>query len=208
VPVSGYTEELYETFTPAGGACIEGTVIRERVPGDTTKHFFAIEDWCTAGAPWLPFIGMNAAFQGKYVRTMSGKSAMTYAIVTTSIIESPQCWYIDVYNWSLGGWEQFWSKCGTNVRGNPAIGWVAWEAYDVTDVGVCPSIKGISAMDIQFYDASLAFGTAAPITDSTYTTDVNANFGSFSCLNTGTYTFTYPWSSSPINSWTMATPNP
>jgi hypothetical protein len=93
-------------------------------------------------------------------------------------------------------------------------GWIIWETYNIVDIGVCPSIAGASALDIRFLDSSSGFGAAYPITNSGYASDVDANeignstFNQALCFSTGTYTFTYPWSSSPTNSWTAATPNP
>jgi len=82
-------------------SCIEGTIISSRLLPDTgPQHLFGFEDQCTTGSPWQPWITMDATFQGKYVRTMSGKSVMTYLIETSSAITSPQCWFLDVYNYT------------------------------------------------------------------------------------------------------------
>ena len=93
-------------------------------------------------------------------------------------------------------------------------GWLIWESYNIVGSGTCPSIKGASALDVRFFDGSSGFGVAYPITNSSYSSDVdpnqigNATYNYALCYSTGTYTFTYPWSSSPTNSWTAATPNP
>jgi len=116
---------------------------------------------------------------------------------------------VDVYNYSLGGWEQFWSSCGTSTLSS-SDGWVVWEAYNIIDTGACPSIKGVSATDIRFLDSSSGFGQANPITNSAYSNDVNGSFATdIPCFDDGGgYSYTFPWSTSPVNSWTAATPNP
>jgi hypothetical protein len=80
--------------------------------------------------------------------------------------------------------------------------------YDVIAAGTCPAVKGASALDIRFLDASIGGGGGYPITNSAYSTDSWLGITDGNCFGTGSYTFTYPWLTSPTNSWTAATPNP
>jgi hypothetical protein len=223
-PLNGATHvDLYApTMLPFGGSCIEATIVTTRSVGDTTTyHLFGWYDWChnpdSTGGGWQSQILMTTTtFQNKYVRTMSGKSVMTISIETVAGPQNPRCWYLDVYNYSTGTWEQFYTSCGSTLMfATPTDqGWVMWETYNLVDGSTCPSIQSVSALDILFEDASSGFGVTNPITNSGYSSDIdpneigNAMFNYALCFHTGTYTFTYPWSSSPTNSWTAATPNP
>jgi hypothetical protein len=214
---SASSTQLFVTGMPPGGTCIEATVLSIRSAlSSQTDHLFGYYDWCGSPGRWQPYLTINSTFLNNYLRTMAGKTVMTVSIETVSGAQNPRCWYLDVYNYNWGTWEQFFSSCGTTTLFVTPTdqGWVQWETYDLIDTGVCPSIAGASALDIRFYDSSSGFGAAYPITNSSYSSKVDANHignstGNMAlCFSTGSYTFTYPWSSSPTNSWTAATPNP
>lgn len=195
------------TVLPPGNSCLESMIWTERLRAeDSTRHYFAYEDWCDTGSD--PVIGfpMDLTFQNHYVRTMNGKPVVSEAIETPSTAVSPRCWYLDLYDYSLGGWVQYAQSCGTSDL-TTGYGWALWEAYNVMTPGYCPAIVSASAIDIRFLDANYT-SSAQPIDASTYSSDVSVGaVQNPPCWSTGDYTFTYPWSSSPTNSWTAATPN-
>jgi len=206
------------TLLPGGGSCIEASIITTRNSGSdtTTYHFFGYYDWCASATGWVDWFPINQTFQNAYVRTADGRPTVTFSVSTVGgYVTPPRCWFVDVYNYTVGGWEQFYSSCGTtNIFTYPQTeGWLMWETYNLVNSSTCPSIQSTRAIDIRLFHAdSYGNGSSFPITDyPQYVTQHGANppYDVALCYGSGAYTFSYPGPSGlPYNSWLAETPNP
>ena len=194
-------------FAPAamapGGACLEMVTWHALEYGNpATQHRQGWADWCGSNQGlFVVFEDIDLLFQSKYVRVFQGKPTVAIAMVTPNTGQTNgQCWYGNIYNYDVGGWEQKAVSCGTS-NNDPVIGWVAWEGYGYDPAGECPTVPRIAADVIQFADPTTA--SWIPITQTTYDVFGPNRFG---CFN-GSYRFKYPGTTVglPANSWLALT---
>lgn len=211
LPVAtGARRSLYApTVLPPGGSCIEATTIYERNPGQPTVRSHGWYDWCNPSN--FPVEDMNATFQAKYVRwnSLHARYTISVSIVTPNTGNlRGQCWFGQLYNYTVGGWEQKAAFCGYSRKPDDN-GWSAWESYSLMSESCYFMIPGLGAYDIQLHLAS----DHQPhyVTDSAFLLNIGSGSNSAQCWRnfpTGNPNlFEYPvGGSSP--SWRAHTPVP
>lgn len=195
------------TLLPPGGSCVEATTIHQRTQNDAaTVHLQGWYDWCGYNRPggvagWYYQQPMDALFFNNYVRTYNGQPAISISIVTPTNYNG--CWYGHLYNYSVGGWEQKISSCGTTQIGHNT-GWTAWESWNL-QYG-CPVLANARATQINFADPRPGQPDWVAITD--HPNDMAVSVGYGPCWSQNTYTFQMPAPGEAANSWLAHTPNP
>jgi hypothetical protein len=179
------------TSMPAGGSCVETVTAHYRYSGmASTVHGHGFWDHCVANG-WVTFETMDATWQGKYVRTMDGEGRYFTQVYRTS----DGCWNGELYNYSLGRWEQKARVCGTWSRTD---GWTMWESHYLMDVAkACPSFPHIRSSSIQILTSG---GWQFLGTSSTYQSQLGP---SGMCWTNGTYQFRVNVAN---HDWTARTP--
>lgn len=191
------------TTLPPAGSCIEGVVRHERtifVP--TTIHYLGWYDWCTTSNQWH-LAPMDASFQSKYVRTYNGKPTLAISIVSPVSGPATDCWYANLYNYNVGGWEGVFQSCGTSMSGWGNTGWTMWEAYNMGEVG-CPVLPSIRSMEIQLANPS----TSQWVSFKNYPNDYAQLGPTGDCWYGGPYSFVSPVPGLASNTWRANTPSP
>jgi len=218
------TEELLyaPTVLPPGGTCIEATTIHEWYPlNPHDRRYQAWYNWCgTTG--WGGFESMaDTAFSNNYLRVLGSDTVLSIT-VSTPDTANPHgaCWYGYLYNYTLGGWEQKYSSCGSGTTSSPSgdngnDGWTAWESWYLFggySSGFCPYVPSIFSTDIELLETD--DHTAHPITDYSYVGSPYLEIGGENragCWSTfdpdGPWTFGFPTTyDSMTNSWLATTP--
>jgi len=153
------------THYPAGGSCLEATVIHQRSSFfDSTHDRFGFWDWCTLTPPgnWGLLENMDdSSWRSKYVRVALHTDNSTaeevavvevYAQTPNAVPGSNDCWYGLLYNFNLGQYELKITRCGVTYSGFTDLGWSMWESYGLSGTGSCPSFPGITAESVIFMD--------------------------------------------------------
>lgn len=201
------------TMLPPGGACIEITQVYQRwAVQDTTGKYFGLYDWCESDSTGR-FVVFDSegdtAFSNAYIRPYQGRDTYDASIVTPATGHTyGQCWYADIYNYTLGGWQEFLRSCGNPYHQAQNYGWTMWESWYTADDGVCRSYPSIRALAIAFADPDSS--KWVPITN--HPSDHWNLTGGHYCWGQGgttpVYTFESPVPGLAANTWRADTPNP
>lgn len=199
------------TMLAPGGACIEATMAHVRSSGAMLHQLWAW-DWCHgtygsgagAGASWDLTSG---AFQAAYVRTYQGKPSIAVSVVTPNTGNTNgQCWFMDLYNYTVGGWQQLHSSCGYTLTIGGLLGWNYWESHGVLSSTSCPALASVIASDISLADPNTSSWTAFTNFPADYSLQ-NVNFD-YCFGGGGGFTFRFPVPGMSANTWRAETPNP
>lgn len=198
---------------PPGGGCIEAVQEYERgtITGPNTFRYFLLWNHCEGSAPGYPEVEVlqTTLWTDRYVRSYQGKPTWTATIVTPATGNTNgQCWYANIYDFLQGGWVQLMDSCGYPHYGH-TFGWTAWESVNLMELGYCPTIPGIQAVDIRLgwaWPPPYFYGQWVPYTD--FPTAYSFFGPTGLCWTNGTYSFESPVSGLPLNSWRGHTPNP
>lgn len=203
--ISG-TPYLYApTLLAPGDACIEMTMAHFGYP---TTHQLWAWDWChgpfqygTQGAYWDL---TSSNFQSNYVRTYNGKPTIAVSVVTPNTGHTAgQCWYMDIYNYNLGGYQELFSSCGYSVTGWGSFGWSMWEEHFLTTDTYCPAVASVGAAALSFAHPSTSGWSPITSFPSDYATFSTNKF----CWQPGGgYYFQTPVTGAADGSWRALTP--
>ncbi len=190
------------TLLAPGGSCIEMTTAHF---GRPIQHQLWAWDWCRGslgqGTLALRWDLTDPGFQSTYVRTYNGRPTIVVANVTPNTgSTNGQCWYMNIYNYIVGGYVQLFTSCGYTLTNEveTGLGWSMWEEHYFTAPNLCPSVASVGASAISFANN----GAWDPITNhpSDYT---QFNYGS--CWTGGGYSFITPVSGASDGSWRALT---
>lgn len=149
---------------------------------------------------------MNGPFQNAYVRTFGGEPGISISLVTPNDGNGHGgCWFGNIYNFLVGGWEQKFTYCGGGVTYSIANndGWTAWESYNLISPGNCQTFPSIRGQLIQLYVSWS--GGVQYLEDFALGTSTTANY----CwTNFGGTPYTFDWPSGTPGTWRARTPNP
>lgn len=192
------------THYPAGGACLEATVMHYRTTGNPsgpTSNFFGFWDWCerTDNGGWGYAADMDASgWRSNYVRNMThadgvgveeGAYFQIYANNPAGTPGSYDCWNGLLWNFNTGGWSLVITRCGpdpVHTYYPGTTGWSMWEDYNVTFYGCADyDHPGISAEQIQYYTS---LGTWSSVADPGVKTPLQFGLPNY-CWPIGTYFF-------------------
>jgi hypothetical protein len=210
-PLSG-TDGVFlyaPTMMPAGGACLEVTQVYARFNGSSaTSPNLGVWDWCQSAPSgrFVVYMPEDATFRNHFVRTYQGRDTYSISIETPALGPTiGQCWYTDMYDYTLGGWVQLTSSCGNPYHGWGTTGWTMWESWYLMDGGRCPTLPSIRATNVVLYDPRVGYPNSTPFTDWPADYSTLGPYGG--CWAAGTYTFNFPGDGSAPNSWLAATPS-